>query len=145
HVPGRLAVRSYEVWHHGNSPHLAPGATTSPGAYAATYATVREALHRADPQAEAVVSLAEHGEIGRADRFLLGMVMARPSLIGEIDAVYVMAEASRTRAELDALVRDLRTTLALTGNEGAPIYLGFGAPSGGPEAMPETQRAALLG
>lgn len=142
HVDARHAVRSYEIWHHANSPHLAPGGSASPGAYADAYLAARAALREVDPEAEAVISLAEHGELGSAAQFLFGMVIARPQLLGEIDSVYVMAERSRSVAELEALARDLRATLDVLA-PGARLYLGFGAPRKGEGALPPAERAAL--
>lgn len=142
HVDARHAVRSYEIWHHANSPHLAPGGAVSPGDYADAYLAARAALRGVDPDAEAVISLAEEGELGSAAQFLFGMVIARPELQNNIDAVYVMAERSRSAEELDGLLADLRATLDVLA-PGARLYLGYGAPRAGEGALSPQERAEL--
>ena len=139
-----LAVRRYEIWQHGNSNQGTSDGSASAAEYAATYESARAALRAVQPGAEAIASLTEYGVGGRADAFLRAMVAARPALRGGIDGVYVMAEASQTLVGLDALVRGVRQALDQTGNATTPIYLGFGAPTGGPGSVTEAARADLF-
>ncbi|MDQ3759417.1 MAG: hypothetical protein M3331_05710, partial [Actinomycetota bacterium] len=144
HLDRALAPRDYEVWTDANLNSSAWDGSASASEYATTYASARSALHAADPSARAVVSLIDGGDGTAAASFLRGMVTARPGLAGSIDGVYVMAFGARTPVALDGVVARVRNALDATGNPGARLRIGFGAPTSGSGALSEEQRAAFV-
>ncbi len=138
-----FAVRDYEIWQYGNLDAHAPAGTATAAGYAATYRAARSALRTVDGGAHALLSIAEMGQTGTAASFLGAMAAADPALAGSVDGVVAMAEHSRAVAPIEAMVRNVRYALENTGNAAAPIFLGFGAPVAGPEAISEADRAEL--
>jgi hypothetical protein len=139
-----LGIRNFEIWDLANQNSSAPDGSSSASEYAQMYAGARSALHSVDPDLRAIVSVDEGGQGGWADDFIRGMVAARPELQGHLDGVYVMASLSRTTDGIEQLIARVRQALDDTGNASAPIYLGFGAPTNGPGAITEGERAQLF-
>jgi hypothetical protein len=141
HLDPGLAPRDYEIWSGANSNVGAPDGSASASEYASMYARARAALRSVDEHARAVASLGAGGEAGDAASFLRGMVVARPGLRGAIDAVYVEATAARSVSGVESVIPKVRAALEDTGNGGAPIYVGFGAPTRGTGSLTESARA----
>lgn len=144
HLDRALAPRDYEIWTDVNLNSSAWDGSASPSEYATTYATAKSALRTADPSARAIVSLRDGGDGTASATFLRSMVAARPGLAGSIDGVYVMAFSARSGSALDALVARVRQALEASGNPNARLRIGFGAPTSGPNALTEAQRAAFV-
>jgi len=118
-----LPVTAYEVWNEENASQYWHPATAAE--YADLYAATRDALHRSDAGARAVV-----GGIAMADRqgvvapaaFLRQMYAHRPDLRGRVDAVGLHPFA-RTPSGVYANIAAFRRQLDAIAGPGVPIEL----------------------
>jgi hypothetical protein len=140
----QLPVTAYEIW---NEPNLVAfwQPSPDPARYASLYLAARAAVHRADPQAVALV-----GGLNReASGYLTAMFTARPDLRGSIDAVGYHPYATDAEGVF-RLVRNLRRHLDDAGATSVPLWITeVGWPTQGTgnlsaDALPDPTRAANL-
>lgn len=141
-----LPMTIYEIWNEENSTpywHPAPNAA----GYAALFRAASDRIHAIDPAATAMVG----GLVSQDTRtttidgkdFVRQMVAADPAIGATIGAVALHSYANTPAATVDNIA-ELRTTMRGLGLN-VPIALDeWGAATGGPGAIAETLRSALM-
>lgn len=139
-----LPATHFEVWNEPNL-HVFWQPAPDPRRYGSLYAVARDAIHRADPQAVAVMA----GMSPYATPFLDAMYAARPSLRGNVDAFAYHPYAADAPGVL-RLVRGVRRKLDELGEEDRPLWITeVGWPTQGEgglsaDALPDATRAANM-
>lgn len=133
-------VTAYEVW---NEPNLAHFWLPKPdaGRYARLYASTREALRRADPQATAVMA----GMFAYAFDYVQAMYAAEPALRGNVD-VFAYHPYGPDAEHVLKLVRRMREVLDGLGESAVPMWITeLGWATQGTGALPRLPDATRSG
>jgi hypothetical protein len=136
-----LPATDYEIWNEPNNGRWFWRPKADAARYADMYLRARTAIHAVDPQATVVV-----GGLVARPTFVADMYVARPDLLGNVDALGWHAYAPRVSGLVKG-VRDLRATLEVLGEGNVPIHITeLGWPTRGkdPTVLPERARAAAL-
>ncbi len=132
-----LPTLSYEIWNEPNLAQFWSRQQDAPEHYADLYLTARAALHRVDPEADAVVGGLIDSE---AEQFITRMYDHRPDARGNVDAVGFHPYQQDGGAL--AAIRRMRERLDRLGARRVPIEITEVGWFAG--AMPEAARARTL-